>query len=248
VSILSSIMVQLSKNLLRSLNLSPDEAAVYMAALELGQTNILTLAKKSGVKRTTLYHFLPNLIERGILQETRKKKRNIYSAIHPKQLIALEQIRLKELEQLMPELLGIYNNAKQKPRVTFYEGVEGIKEALTDLIRVKEPMVGWADFTFRQSILRDFFNAFAQERAKSNVTYKAITRDSAEAREWAKRNTGHLREMKFINTDPFNTETLVYGTHVMFLSYQRNAFAVVIEDINVANTLRIAWQQLWDRL
>lgn len=241
-------MTSISDNLLKSLNFSPDEAAVYLAALELGQTSIQGLAKKSGVKRTTIYHFLPGLIERGLIQETRKKKRNVYSAIHPKQLVALEQVRLKELEQLTPELLAVYNKSQTKPRVTYYENTEGIKEALTDLIRVGKPMVGWADFSFRQSILRDFFNTFAAERARRNITYRAITRDTSEARDWAKKNTGHLREMKFITSEPFNTETLVYGDHVMFLSYQKNAFAVVIEDPNVATTLHVAWQQLWNRL
>lgn len=240
--------MKISQPLLQNLRLSTDEANVYMAALELGQATIQAIARKSGVKRTTIYHFLPDILERGLLQETRKHKRNVYSALHPKQLLALERVRLKELEQLLPEMEAIYNVSKTKPRVTFFEGIEGIKQAVTDILRVKQPMVGWADFSFRQSFMRDFFNDFVAERAKRGISYKAITRDTQEAREWAKKNTGHLRELKFMDSDPFNTETVVYGDHVMFLSYQKNAFAVVIEDVNVASTLRIAWQQLWERL
>lgn len=240
--------MKLSTQLLKSLNLSADAAAVYMAALELGQDSIQGIAKKSGVKRTTLYHFLPDLLERGLLQETRKKKRNVYSAIHPKQLVELEKVRLKELELAMPEMLAVYNASAKKPRVTFFEGTEGIKEALMDLLRVGESMVGWADFSFRQSVLKDFFDMFAQERANRDIGYKAIVRKTPEAIEWEKKNMRHLRDFKYIDSTPFNTETLVYGSHVMFLSYQKNAFAVVIEDPNVAATLRIAWQQLWERL
>lgn len=240
--------MNLSPQLLKSLNLSADEAAVYTAALELGQASIQKIARKSAVKRTTLYHFLPELIERGLLQETRKKKRNVYSAIHPKQLVELEKVRLKELEQMMPEMLAVYNKSATKPRVTFFEGTEGIKEALTDLLRVGESMIGWADFSFRQSVLKDFFDIFAQERADRDIGYKAIVRQTPEAIAWEKKNTRHLRDFKYIQSEPFNTETLVYGNHVMFLSYQKNAFAVVIEDPNVAATLRIAWQQLWERL
>lgn len=241
-------MVAISKQLLKSLNLSADEAAVYLSAMELGQATIQALAKKSGVKRTTIYHFLDHLMERGLIQSTRKKKRNVFSAIHPKQLVALEQVRMKELESLMPSLMAVYNRSQTKPQVTFYEGIEGIKEALADIITVSKPMIGWADFSFRQSILGNFFSTFATERARRNITYQAITRDTPEARSWGERNTGHLRSFKYIQSDPFNTETVVYGNHVMFLSYQKNAFAVVIEDQNVAATLRIAWQQLWDRL
>lgn len=240
--------MELSTSLLKSLNLSADEAAVYIAALELGQASVQAIAKKSKVKRTTLYHFLPRLVERGLVQEMRKKKRNVYSAIHPKQLIELEKVRVKELEQVLPEMLAIYNGSSTKPRVTFFEGVEGIKEALTDLLRVGESMVGWADFSFRQSVLKDFFDMFAQQRADRDIGYKAIVRRTPEAVAWEKNNIRHLRDFKYIDCEPFNTETLVYGSHVMFLSYQKKAFAVVIEDANVAATMRIAWQQLWDRL
>jgi sugar-specific transcriptional regulator TrmB len=241
-------MKQLSNNLLRSLNLSDDQLAVYLATLELGQASIQALSKKSGVKRPTIYHFLPQLLERGLIQETRKHKRNVYTALHPNQLVELEKVRIKELEQLVPELSAIYNKSTTKPRVTFFAGVEGIKEALTDFIRLKQPMIGWADFSFRQSVMKDFFDMFADIRAKHEITYQAITRDTPEAREWAEKNNRHLRDFKYIDCEPFNTETLVYGDHVMFLSYQQHAFAVVIEDTNVAATLRIAWQQLWDRL
>lgn len=240
--------MNISKQLLKSLNLSPDQLAVYMATLELGQANIQEIARKSQVKRTTIYRFIDDLLERGLLQQTKKKKRHIYSAIHPKQLIVLEQSRLKELEQSIPELEAIYNRSQEKPRVTFYDGVEGIKEAVTHFIRVGKPMIGWADFSFRQSILKDFFASFAATRAQHNISYQAITRDTPEAREWAKKNTAQLRDMKYIQSEPFNTETLVYGDNVMFLSYQKKAFAVVIEDANIAATLRIAWQELWNRL
>ena len=134
-------MIKLSKQLLKSLNLSADEAAVYLATMELGQATIQVIAKKSGVKRTTIYHFIEELKERGLLQETRKKKRNVYTAVHPKQLLTIEQVRLKELEHLIPELTAVYNKSTTKPRVTFYEGVNDIKDALADLIRISEPMV-----------------------------------------------------------------------------------------------------------
>lgn len=238
----------LTPSLLKGLQLSADEGAVYLAALELGQASILDLARKSKVKRTTIYHLIGGLKERGLLQETRKKKRAVYSALHPDQLVVLEQTRVEELKSLVPELSAIANASRTKPRVTFYEGTEGIKEALTNVLRVGESMVGWADFSFRQSVLKDFFDVFSPARAKRDIGYKAIVRDSAEAREWERKNVGHLRDFKYIQSEPFNTETVVYGNCVMFLSYQTNAFAVVIEDANVAATLRVAWKQLWERL
>lgn len=241
-------MASLSNNLLKSLNLTDDQAAFYLASLELGQANIQELAKKSGVKRTSIYNFIDEMKERGFIQETRKKKRNVYSGVHPEQLVTMEQMRITELQRLMPELKAIYNKTQTKPRVTFYEGVEGLKETLADFIRVGKPMIGWADFSFRQKILGNFFDEFAPIRAKHNITYQAIVRDTSEARAWGKKNIGHLREHRYIECEPFNTETLVYGDHVLMLSYQQKAFAVLIEDANIAATLRIAWQQLWDRL
>lgn len=235
--------------LLKSLNLSEDQSKVYLAALELGQANMLALSKKSGVKRTSIYYFIDELKTRQLIIETKKRQRSMYSAVHPDQLIEIEKTRLHELQRLRPELVALYNASTSKPHVTFYEGIEGIKNVYGDILKERQPLVGWSDIEHRSKILGSFFESYAPERARRNITYKSIIRDTPAARSWAKKNIGHLREYKYLQSDDFDTEIDVYGNKIVIFSFRTNPpYAVIIEDKHVADTMRMAWQQLWNRI
>src|SRR3990167_9028289 len=105
------------KNALKSLGFSEPETRIYFAALELGEATMQELALKSGVKRTSIYNFIDHIKENGLITLTRRKKRILYSAIHPKQLFEIQKQHLLEFEQTLPELTAIYNKYPQKPKI-----------------------------------------------------------------------------------------------------------------------------------
>lgn len=243
--------MQLSKNLLKSLNLKEAQASVYLAAMELGQASMQELAKKSGVKRTSIYNFIEELRERGLITETKKKKRKVYSAVSPEQLIEIEKTRVTELSRSLPELMAIYNKADNKPRVTFYESIEGTEEVYADMLNDKKPILAYEDLEHMKAGMRNvFFNTWPTERAKRQIPFKSITRDSIIAREFVEKNNIRLlRQSKFIQAKDLKTEINIYGDKVALMSLRANPpFAVLIEDKDIAETMRVAWQQLWDRL
>ena len=243
-------MKKLSESLLKSLGLTENQAQVYLAALELGQASMQELAKKSKVRRTSIYNFINELKEKQLITETKKKKRRVYSAVHPEQLIELEKTRITELQSMLPELLAVYNSSNQKPRVTYYEGVDGIKEVYGDMLKDKKEIWAWEDLEYMKTALpKNFYDYFPPERAKRGITFKSISRDSETAKELVKSNIKLLRETKFIQSQDWGTEINIYGNKVALFNFKtQNPFVVLIEDINIAQTLRIAWKGLWDRL
>ena len=90
------------KNLFFNLGLSEDQVKVYLSALELGQASMQGLAVKSGVKRTSIYNFIRELIDKKLIVTSQKKKRIVYSAIHPNQLVEIEKSRITELNRAYP--------------------------------------------------------------------------------------------------------------------------------------------------
>lgn len=235
-------MKNISKQLLKSLGLSQDQAAVYMAALELGSANVQQISRKSGVKRTTIYHFLDDLKQRGIITETTKRKRSMYSAVAPDQLLEIEKTRLGELEHILPELRAIQNESRIKPRVTFYEGVEGIKEVYADILKDKKDIAAFEDLENMKKILpKQFYEWFPAERAKRDIIYRGISRDSAEAREFAENDPKFLRTTKLLKSADWKTAINIYGDKVALVSFRTKIpFSVLIEDQNIAETLRTA--------
>ena len=236
---------------LKNLGLSEQETRVYLAALELGEATVQDLARKSGVKRTSIYNFIDKLKKQGYLAMTKRKKRVLYAAAHPKQLVELEKQRLAWLEGVLPELTAIYNKTPKKPKVTFYEGSEGIKEVYADTLREQRPIVAWSDWDYMESTLgSDFCKRYPEERAKRHIPFSTISRDSQTSRAVMAKNEKELRKMKFIKSEEeLKTEINIYGDKVAMMSFRSNPpFAVLIENHDIAETLRTAWQELWSRI
>lgn len=237
------------KEILSVLGLPPMHGQVYLAALELGEATLQALSRKSGVNRSTIYTFIDELVERGYMTETRRGKRRVYGSVHPEHLLHVERERIKELERFLPELLAINNNSRQKPRVTFYEGYQGIEEVYADMLRERKEIVAYEDLEHLRRDLPDrIFTWFPKERAARDILIRSVSRDTAFAREFTKRNRGLLRETKFVEAGDFRTDINIYGDKVALMNLRDNPFCVLIENKNLADTMRIMWKELWNRL
>ncbi|MBN1779368.1 MAG: hypothetical protein JW816_04075 [Candidatus Buchananbacteria bacterium] len=241
-------MIKINNPLLESLGLSEMQAKVYLANLELGQASMQDLARKSGVKRTSIYNFIDQLKEKQLIKETKKGKRNFYSAASPEKFIQLNKERADSLNNLLPQLMAIFNQPDNKPKVTFHQGWPGIKDVYLDTLKEKKPIVAWSDYQPMKNIMKDFYQEYPAERSRRNITFKTIASDNLTGREIAKKNLGHLREIKFIKQD-LDTEINIYGNKVALISFKSpTPFAVLIEDEKIANTLKVIWQLQWQQL
>ena len=237
--------------LIQTLGLSEQEAAVYLAALELGQAHIQDISRKSGVKRTSIYNFIDTLKERQLLSEIKKGKRRLYSAVSPHHLVDEQKSKVSSLERLVPQLLAIQNSVRDKPRVMFFEGIEGIKEIYRITLRDKQIIYAWEDLDKALDVLpANFLKSYTEERTAKKIPARCIDRDTPSAREWTAKNDIRLaRESRFIESEEFGTEINVFGNKVAFFRWDKaNPFGVVIDDAGISTALRIAWQELWDRL
>ena len=241
--------MEVPKPLLRSLGLTRAEAKVYLAALELGEASIQSLARKSGVKRTSIYNFIDKLKERQIIIETTKGKRNVYSATHPERLAETLKMAMVEFDRALPKLNEIHRRSKTKPQVTFFEGYEGIKEVYSDTLREKKPIVGWSDWEHMKATMESFLTDYPVERAKRGISLHTIARESNEAREVSVKDQSVLRRTKFLKSNEFKTEINIYGNKVAVMSFRSSPpFAVIVEDTDTAETLRTVWHELWQRI
>jgi HTH-type transcriptional regulator, sugar sensing transcriptional regulator len=237
-------------SLIQSLGLTAQEGKVYLAALELGESTMQELSRKAKVKRTTLYHFIDGLVTRQFLVEMRRSKRKIYSAVAPEHLLEVAKTRTWELERTLPLLKAVHNRSSHKPRVTFHEGIDGIKEVYSDMLTTRAPIVGWSDYKHMWPTLGiEYCTYFPQERAKRGIPFHSIVSDSPESRKIAASDPKVLRQTKFIRTNDLKTEINIYGHKILLASFRSTpAFAVLIEDADIAETMRMTWKELWNKL
>src|SRR3989339_1834872 len=129
-------------NQIREAGLEPKEAKIYLAVLELGKATITDVAKKSKVKRTTIYEYLDNLVEMGLVGKTVKGKRIFYIAEDPKKLIYILENKKKKVALALPALQEIFSASFSRPKVRFYEGIEGMRNIYNEMTKTSQIIYG----------------------------------------------------------------------------------------------------------
>jgi HTH-type transcriptional regulator, sugar sensing transcriptional regulator len=233
---------------LKNLGLNEKEAMVYLALLELGQSQIFEISRKSAIKRTTVYTILEKLKEKGLISSVMKGKRILYSAADPRKLQQEARDRVETIERLMPELLSITNLIEKKPKVRFYEGIEGIEEVYKDALNyTNQEMVAWVSQYAWHALTKEFEDYYIPRRVKNKVWVRAIAPDTPETRLYKERDQVQLRKTKLVDNHlfPIDVEIDLYGKDKISIMAFEEKIGLIIESRKIYNTLKSIFEMNW---
>lgn len=243
----------LLENELKHIGLNEKEAKVYLAALELGPTNIQNLTKKSGIKRSTVYEMIKSLKNSGLMAETIKGKRKFIVAAEPENLKKGLKEKEKLLSEIMPELKSISNVGFVKPKITFYEGKDGIREIYRDTLKSKNKMTLWFSpiKSMLETIGEDFLNHYVEKRTEKGIWVKSvyITQERVTDYKYLQPETFEktLRKIRFTPPDITIKNTIcIYDNKVAIMSSRKELFGFVIESDDYANMMKVFHDLLWN--
>ncbi len=233
--------------ILKDFGLSENEARVYLANLELGTATIQAVAKKSGVKRTTIYTLLDGLKRYGLISEVNKENKTLLVAEDPIHVERLMKERQEQLQSALPELRSLYNSLAEKPRVRFYEGRSGIRQVYQDTLAESKEIscfVGWHSAV---EAIPDIVEKYIKERVKKGIWVRALADRTKESKHYQEKGQAELRELYFLpeGSLPFNTEVNIYGNKVAILSFKGEYFGIIIESEEIAKTWRMVFDIIW---
>ena len=241
------------ENDLKSIGLEEKEAKVYLAALELGPTNIQDLAEKSGIKRSTVYEMIKKLEPAGLITESIRGKRKIYIASEPKEL--KKSIREKEqlLNQILPELMSLNNASSTKPKITYYEGRDGLRQIYNLALETVTKKVDWVSpiRPIIETVGEKFLEEHIEKRAKEKYWIRSIqiTDQQVETYKYLDPTTFEktYRRVKF--APPGMDIPTVFGiwdNKVAILSTRKEGFGILIESEELVRTMRTFYELLWN--
>jgi len=244
----------ISQELLENLGLSESEASIYLSALELGKSLPKHLAEKARVKRPTLYKLLPNLLKKGLLSETVIGKRRYLMGEDPQILLNKKQAELDQLETLLPQLRILLATASTKPKIIFYEGLEGIKKLYFDNLREKQLILEFVSLEkIGPEIEFHSSNYYIPQRIKRKIPIKILISGQNESNSiHLKTDPYALREVKTIdqNEFPIPLDCYIYGDNVSFALYRQDSepLGVIIRSREIATTMRSLFNFIWSAL
>lgn len=127
--------------LLSELGLSKQEIETYETALAMGMFPASTLGNRLCIPRSTARYACESLVKKGLMVETKKANTKLFAAMNPTRLFSIlheqeaEIARKKErLSQAVKELEERYNPQAKLPKITFYEGEDGVGRMFEELL------------------------------------------------------------------------------------------------------------------
>lgn len=246
------------KEQLQGLGLSEKETKVYMASLELGSYAVQEIARKAGVNRATTYVQIESLIKKGLMSSVIRGKKRYFNAENPGYLLKLldkQKFEIndkrREFEKYIPELEAMFNNAQEKPKVKYYEGVEGIKAIQNDIMREDKGKI-------------------RREIADLDRSYELFPPHPKDHRSKIKEKLRHLplqaiytskqgailpkkefnQEMLFVPYDKFNfpADICLYGGNKVAFINCFKANGVIIENKEIFDSINSLFELAWERL
>jgi sugar-specific transcriptional regulator TrmB len=237
-------------SILQQIGLAENQAKIYLASLELGETTIKEIAQKSGIKRTTIYDFMDELINSGIIRQTVRGKKKRFIAVDPKELEVLIKKREVLLAQILPALNAMNNATAAKPKVWFYAGVDGLKKVYEDLLNYKNIAVyGWASKDIPELFGKDWTFSYVKRRVSRNIEERVIYPQSETGDEYRKLDKEHKRKSKVIDPKKyrFEIEINIYKNRIAMTS-AKDKIGIIIESQPIANTWKKIFEMCWDNL
>lgn len=248
------------RRVLGDIGLSDAESAVYLAALELGSRPASVIAHKAGLKRGQTYNVLANLIQMGIVQEFVRSSVRHFTSSPPHALVGIvdkkeEELRRnkQKLQGVIPDLERVCSNLLVKPKVRFYQGIEGMLEVFEDTIRVPNlALYGLIDLEYSIRLgseeTKEWVQSYMHRRDQNNNWYLGIIcRDENPGTEF-KLVPAVKRRLKYATGLRVPAEIIVYGSKVAIFSSHDERVAIIIESEPIAETLRNIHQTVWNFL
>lgn len=232
-----------------SLGFDEKRAKVYLTLLELGTAKAQDISKKALLERPTTYDILSKLSKDGLVSSYEKRGVRYYVASQPEKI----KQRFRELEQktekVLPELQLLYSASESKPRIRFFEGIEGIKTVLEDTLLASNKLLrGILSMTDLYRVPgKQFMDVYVKQRIEQKFSVQVIRSKQREVKkeDWPTSNE-QLRVLRYAPSEMnFDMTTYLYDQKIGLISTEKENFGIIIESAEFSRTMNNLFDALW---
>ncbi|MDD5464052.1 MAG: helix-turn-helix domain-containing protein [Candidatus Moranbacteria bacterium] len=250
--------------IIQNAGLSEKGALVYFALLELGGAFPSQIAKHTKLKRSTVYEVLDDLAIKGLISEFKKRNKYFYSIEHPKRLVHFSQRSIakaeeqyQKLQEFLPGLEGMYAGITNKPKVSYFEGTDGVMEIYEDHISGKQKyeMVGFVNIAeIMQFLPQKKYHEYVQVKEKLGITTRGILPDTQADRAYKKTayesaSKKILPQVRFIAKEefPWKGDITIYSNNkVSIISFaEQKVSGIIIESETTHKMMHMIFELAW---
>jgi HTH-type transcriptional regulator, sugar sensing transcriptional regulator len=240
------------QELLEFAGFSDKEIAIYLSLLELGKGTVTEVSRKSGVGRTYCYVILNELITKNLISASGREPKQEFIAESPIKLqeylenkLSAQQKNFSEIKEVIPDLISQHQKG-DRPRVRFYEGVEGMKKVYEDTLTSHETIRAYATYDDMHKALPNYFPEYYKRRAEKGIFARGIVPATPLAYERLAEDKNEARELALVPADKylFSPDIEIYDNKVMIASW-REKLGIIIESAEIADAMKKIYELAW---
>ena len=239
--------------MLTDLGLSTNSAEIYLASLSLGPSSILFLARETGIKRTTIYSIVDDLIRKGLMRIEVRGFKKFFAAENPERLEHMLELRQKQIGKFLPELQALYNLKKGESIIKYYDGPEAVKSVYEEILREIQPHEEYLSvgnptqwFPLDARYLENFMERRAELSRGLNFTIRLLLKESEKAFDLKKYEKNYNEKIKILPKDvSFSSNLIILQRKIVIHQLTAPIKAIVVENESTAQLQRELFNIIW---
>ena len=236
---------------LKEFGLAEKEAKVYLCVLGLGEALASEISSKTNIPRQLIYDLIKRLMEYGLVSSVIKDNKKYFSAAPPEQFFQILREKENKIEDIMSELKKIQSNKEhKKPKIEVYEGVEGMKTILNDILRTeKKELIVYGSSKSSFDIMPLFMENWHLRRIKQKLKVRIIysQTEDTERRVREFKQTLKLMDVRYLPTEASTpTSNLIYGDKIaMIVLLKDEPYATLIDSKELKENYKDYFEKIW---
>ncbi len=236
------------QEILKGIGLADEEVRIYLAMLKIGSNLASKISEETKINRSHVYQLLERLIVKGFVSYVIRENRKYFSAVNPEKIIEIIKEREQKMKDILPTLLSLASFEEDKPIVEIFEGKEGIKTILNDILKTKKEWLGFGSSGKGQEILSFYAEHWEEKREKLKINLRGILDNSESGikrgEELANRKHTQIRHTNEEYSNP--SSTWIYGNRIAFVIWSKvHSFAIRIISKGISDNFRKHFEVLW---
>ena len=238
---------------LQRLGIGRAQTRLYTELLKAGSSSVAELARLLNTSRQAIYLLLPDLMDRGLVKETKPVKRSLYQALPPSQLFTLIDDARAQLEHIVPLLTNIQSIPSDVPLVTVYDSPLSMRDWYRHfLIHAKSG----DDFLLYSSgsleswykLDPDFYYNYMEQQVKRGINVRCLLPEGQKTVEHNDEVGWSVTEYRF-TSQPLSPKVhqWIWQDQVCYQTVQGNATnMIVLQSKDLAAFAKKQFLEIWD--
>lgn len=245
---------------IEKVGLTKGESKVYIALLEVGQSSITEIVKKSGVSTSKSYDILYRLEEKGLVSHVIIHSVKYFKAVSPERLKEILEEKHKDIEntitkidELIPELIAKQKLKEGDEEAEIFVGMKGLISVFNEETEWMKKtngisyVIGATKGGEVESQIDEFFARLQAKRDKLKLKTKFVFNKKMKGL-FPYIEKSRYCDIRYIEVGSEMTSINVFDDKIVIAIYSKRPFLFVIKSKDIAKDFREYFKELWEKV